>query len=101
VSNQPPDLPAVLVVDDDPVCRLLITCLLQLHGGAGEIVTAMDGAEALKHCESRAFRLIITDNQMPHLSGLALAAIVKAMGNAVRGNRPLITTWPNRFQFNS
>jgi CheY-like chemotaxis protein len=78
VSNQTPELPAVLVVDDDPTCRLMLTYLLQPHAGTCEIMTATDGAEALSYCERRPFRLIITDNRMPHVSGLELAAIVKS-----------------------
>lgn len=78
MSHLSPDLPAILVADDDPTCRLMLTYLLRPHAGVCEIVTATDGAEALNHCERRPFRLIITDNQMPHLSGLELAAIVKA-----------------------
>lgn len=77
VAAQTSALPAVLVVDDDPLSRSLLTALLQRHDAACEIVTAIDGAEALNRLEEQAFQLIITDNQMPQLSGLELTAIVK------------------------
>jgi len=71
-------LPTVLVVDDDPLCRSMLTYLLQRHGVACEIATAADGVEAVQRFQERQCAVIITDNHMPRMGGLELAAIVKA-----------------------
>lgn len=78
MSDHSPVLPTVLVVDDDPLCRSLITYILQRHGVACQIVTAADGVEALQRFEERQYAVVITDNQMPRMDGLELAKMIKA-----------------------
>ena len=63
----------VLVVDDDPGVRRLITRLLRARG---YVVSDMeDGASALAHLESsaRPIDLVVTDIVMPGMSGVHLA----------------------------
>ena len=60
----------ILVVDDDPGIRLVLTDLLEDEGFAVRV--AVDGEDALRYCETRLPMLLITDLEMPHLSGVAL-----------------------------
>lgn len=60
----------ILVVDDDPNIRLVLTDLLEDEGFT--VRTAVDGEDALRYCETRLPMLLITDLDMPHLSGVAL-----------------------------
>jgi len=78
MADDPVLKPIILVVDDDPSVRLLIHFFLARYRGEYEIVLAADGAEALGYVATHELALVITDNQMPRLSGLELTAIVKA-----------------------
>jgi diguanylate cyclase (GGDEF)-like protein len=66
----------VLVVDDDPDKRLLLTVALQMAGY--EVRTANDGEEGLMAVESYLPDLIITDVMMPKVDGYELARRVRA-----------------------
>jgi CheY-like chemotaxis protein len=59
----------VLVVDDDPMIRCLLTDMLTLAGCM--VVQAEDGCAALEWVNSRAFDVIVLDLQMPHMDGRA------------------------------
>jgi CheY-like chemotaxis protein len=66
----------VLVVDDDPVIRQLISMNLELEGY--EVHTAVDGADALV-VAARVHPAVATlDVMMPNLDGLAAAAALRA-----------------------
>ena len=67
---------SVLVVDDDPDKRMLLTVALQMEGY--EVRTANDGEEGLEAVESRQPDLIITDVMMPKMDGFELARRVRA-----------------------
>ena len=71
-------VPTVLVVDDDASIRSLLSYVVRHHLADYEIVAAADGAEALDYLSERAIELVITDHEMPRLSGLELVQIVKA-----------------------
>lgn len=66
----------VLVVDDDPDKRMLLTVALQMAGY--EVRTANDGEEGLAAVEAYQPDLIITDVMMPKLDGYELARRVRA-----------------------
>jgi DNA-binding NarL/FixJ family response regulator len=66
----------ILVVDDDRLFREMLADLLQ--GNGHDVTTAGDGAEGLHKFRSSAFDVVITDLEMPRLSGEELAAAVKA-----------------------
>jgi CheY-like chemotaxis protein len=71
--------PRILVIDDDRSVRVFISDLLT---GAGyETDEADSGVQAVALLEQRAYDLVITDLQMPHLTGWDVV-------NAVRGRRP-------------
>lgn len=61
---------AVLVVDDAPEIRALLTAVLK--GAAFEVEVAADAPSALTLMQRRAFRVLITDVEMPGLSGIEL-----------------------------
>jgi CheY-like chemotaxis protein len=57
----------ILVVEDDPLNRYLISKVLRYEGY--QIVEASDGAEALELLCAQCFDLVITDFVMPRLNG--------------------------------
>ncbi|HKC65309.1 MAG TPA: diguanylate cyclase [Pyrinomonadaceae bacterium] len=67
---------SVLIVDDDPDKRMLLTVALQMAGY--EVRTANDGEEGLVAVESYQPDLIITDVMMPKMDGYELARRVRA-----------------------
>jgi diguanylate cyclase (GGDEF)-like protein len=66
----------VLVVDDDPDKRMLLTVALQMAGY--DVRAANDGEEGLAAVESYQPDLIITDVMMPRMDGYELARRVRA-----------------------
>ena len=66
-SDPPADRPAVLVVDDDPDVRTILSVLLS-HNGY-DVITADDGATALELTRVRQVGLIVIDLHMPRLRG--------------------------------
>jgi CheY-like chemotaxis protein len=67
----------VLVVDDEPVTRDVVSRFLRMDGH--EVVAVTNGADALAAFHENPFSLIVTDQGMPGMSGLQLAATVKEM----------------------
>jgi len=61
----------VLIADDE--AHILHVVQMKLQNGGFRVVTAMDGQEALDLAPSVRPCLLITDLQMPRLSGLELA----------------------------
>ncbi|HXX65186.1 MAG TPA: response regulator [Bacteroidota bacterium] len=71
----------ILIVEDDPVCRLFLTKCLQ-H--VGETETAADGQLGLQAIyaafkDGRLFDLICLDIMMPKLDGQSLLRVIRAM----------------------
>jgi DNA-binding NtrC family response regulator len=65
----------ILVVDDDISNLLLFRLLLEFEGF--DVATASDGIKALETLENSDFRMVITDFNMPKMSGLELAVKVR------------------------
>jgi len=65
----------VLVVDDEPVVRQILSEYLNTDGHT--VVTANDGLEALQRFAEQHFDLVLTDRSMPHMSGDHLADAIK------------------------
>ena len=66
----------VLVVDDDPVGRVLAATVVEHLGH--EVHTAGDGEAAWRLLELEHFDVLVTDREMPGLDGLALAERIRA-----------------------
>jgi DNA-binding response OmpR family regulator len=69
----------VLIVDDDPGVRALLSEALRSGGFA--VLEAADGAAALEIAESsaRSIEILVTDVNMPGIDGLELARRVRAL----------------------
>jgi two-component system sensor histidine kinase and response regulator WspE len=65
----------ILVVDDSPLTRELISALLEAVGY--DILTAGDGADALHVLAQNPVDLVVTDLEMPGLDGLELTRQLK------------------------
>jgi len=60
----------IIVADDEAHIRHIVS--VKLKNAGFEVVTAADGEEALDLCTSDAPDMLITDYQMPYMSGLEL-----------------------------
>ena len=65
----------ILVVDDEPAMRLLVTSVLTDEGHV--VTTAASGAEALQLVQRHHYQVVITDLRMPGLSGLEVLEAVR------------------------
>src|SRR5262245_61427792 len=68
----------VLVVDDSPVDRALVTNLLHTLLGA-RVEHASNGRMALSKIESQPPDIVLTDMQMPELDGLGLVEEIRRL----------------------
>ena len=68
----------VLVADDE--AHILHVVSLKLRNAGFEVITAIDGEEALELCLAEEPDLLITDYQMPYLTGLELCKRLRAEG---------------------
>lgn len=66
----------ILVVDDDMLIRQLNAKVLSLFGYQTE--TAADGAAAWEALQANSYDLLITDNNMPKVSGVELVKKVRS-----------------------
>ena len=66
----------VLVVDDDEALSRALSRVLKMAGY--DVVVANDGAAAVEKVMHRAFDVILSDIQMPGMSGVDLLSIVRA-----------------------
>ena len=82
----------VLLAEDGPDNRILITALLTRLGLSVEVVE--DGAQAVQAALAGDFDLVLMDIQMPVMDGLRAATILKAAGFG----RPLVALTANVMQ---
>ena len=73
--------PTVLVVDDEPVIRELVSMLLEDEGYI--VRQAADGLDALQEVEGDGIDLVLTDIKMPRLDGASLARRLCSREHAV------------------
>lgn len=67
----------ILVVEDSPTMRALLTASLEEISGEIKVTEAENGFEALRALPRGSFDLIITDINMPDINGLELVSFVK------------------------
>jgi DNA-binding response OmpR family regulator len=70
--------PSVLVVDDEPQMRFLLTENLEFEGYG--VAATESGEDALAELMRRPFSLMIVDVMLPRMSGLELAREVRSRG---------------------
>jgi len=69
-------MPTVLVVDDSPVDRRVLSGILQKNTEL-DVHQAADGAAALEQMESQVPDIVVTDLQMPQMDGLELVRAIR------------------------
>lgn len=72
----------ILLADDDKGAQDLVRRALEMDGHA--VVTAGDGADALKELTGGAFDVMVADVQMPGVDGVELARKAHAIAGAMR-----------------
>src|SRR5437763_2379693 len=83
--------PRILVADDDPVVRLLVTSILKREGYTAVVVE--DGREAYRVLRSDAdFKAAIFDVMMPHLPGMDVIRHMRTERRLMRIPVMLITS---------
>jgi two-component system chemotaxis response regulator CheY len=74
----------ILVADDSRVMRQIVIRTLRQAGFAGhEVLEADDGAVALETITRESPDVVLSDWNMPHLSGLELLEAVRRSGSAI------------------
>jgi sigma-B regulation protein RsbU (phosphoserine phosphatase) len=68
----------ILTVEDDPITQLLLESAL--HGLGHEVVACADGASAWEQLEDRSIRIVVSDWQLPGISGLELCRRIRERG---------------------
>jgi two-component system chemotaxis response regulator CheY len=71
----------ILIVDDSKAMRLIVTRTLRQAGFAGhDIVEATNGREAMKSVQDQSPDLVLSDWNMPEMSGYELLTSLRASG---------------------
>jgi PAS domain S-box-containing protein len=78
----------VLIVDDEPDARSLVTRVLEECGA--EVIAAGSADEALGYVERERPSVLVTDIGMPDIDGFQLLRRVRALGEARGGKLPAI-----------
>jgi two-component system, OmpR family, response regulator VicR len=71
--------PRILIVDDDPSIRKFVQANLEARGY--EVLTALDGEDAIKVAEKEKPDLIILDIMMPEMDGFEACWKIRAFTN--------------------
>lgn len=73
----------ILVVDDSPVMRKLVTRSIRQAGYDVDVVEAEDGVNALQVTEDEKPHLILADWNMPNMTGIEMLNALRANGNQI------------------
>jgi len=74
----------ILIAEDQAMVRGALAALLGLEPDIEVVATAADGVEALALCEQHAPDIVLTDIEMPRMTGLELAAQLAACSTPCR-----------------
>jgi len=78
----------VLVVEDNPTNRRMLTVLLETRGHAA--VPVEDGLQAIAALQGGSFDVVLMDVQMPRMDGLTATSGIRAREKASGGHLPII-----------
>ena len=81
-----PERKTILIVDDSLIARRMVC--FALHGIDCEMLEAADGTEAVRILHSQPIDLMVTDLNVPNLSGFELSRIVRE--TSVMEDMPII-----------
>jgi two-component system chemotaxis sensor kinase CheA len=84
------EVATVLVVDDSITTRTLEKNILEAAGY--QVVTAMNGLEALRYLQYNTCDLVVSDVQMPHMDGFELTQKLKSSQETARIPLILVTS---------
>ena len=85
------DVKKILLVEDNPVNRMLIKKILTFHGS--EVLEAVDGRDGIEKAEKHLPNLILMDLQLPGINGLDAVKILKE--NDATKNIPIVAVSAN------
>ena len=69
----------ILAVDDQLVMRQMVSVVLETDGH--KVTTAEDGLDALQKINQQQFDLVISDINMPNMSGITLVKRIREIDN--------------------
>ncbi len=69
----------VLVVDDDPALRRMVSLVLSFEGF--DVAVADDGIHGLEELEAGGFQAVVLDLQMPRMDGRAMFEEMRSRGD--------------------
>jgi len=78
----------VLLVEDDPVSRNMVTIILKKHGF--QVIAVENGQQAIEAFHEGKFDIILMDINMPYLDGYAATAIIRSKEQALNSSTPII-----------
>ena len=70
----------IMIVDDSRAMRMIVARTLKQAGHRGELVEAADGADALEAIRAEPPDLVLSDWNMPGMTGIELLAALRAEG---------------------
>lgn len=75
----------ILIADDSKVMRQIVTRTLRQAGFDGhDLVEAVDGSDAFQKVQSEAPDLVLSDWNMPNMTGIELLDRLRSSGSAVQ-----------------
>lgn len=83
-------MPTILVVEDSPTMRQLISFAMRRVPNA-KVIEASDGVDALKKLSSEKIDLILADINMPVMNGLKLLGLIRE-NNVLKGVPVIVIT---------
>ncbi len=85
----------ILLVEDDPVSRDVLSALLRARGY--EVDEAGDGFVALRCVQDNAYDLVFIDYHLPEMDGYALARLMRTLGEKTNTNLNMVAITADHF----
>jgi CheY-like chemotaxis protein len=80
----------VLVVDDNPVNRLLVDQVIRSHWPRAQVVQAHNGKQALTQLGQQQFDLVLMDMLMPEMDGIVATSMLRQTVTSPNQNIPVL-----------